>query len=118
MEDNLSLKALPTLEEIQKIFLGFPKGKSPGGDGVTYDFLQGCWDFVGVCCMSMVWAFWRDARLPKNPVNGIVKMIPKRSDLLKILDNWRNLMMLTTNYKIISKILAECLKPLVLKVVN
>lgn len=48
-----------------------------------------------------------------NIVNGVVKMIPNRFDLLKILDNWRNLTMLATTYEIISKILLERLKPLI-----
>lgn len=46
-------------------------------------------------------------------VNGIVKMIPKLVDVLEFLDNWRSLTMLTTMYKIISKILVEWIKPVV-----
>lgn len=38
-------------------------------------------------------------------------MVPKRSDLLESLDYWQNLTMLTTTYKVISKILVEHLKP-------
>lgn len=66
----------------------------------------------------MVLAFWSDAKLSPNMVNGIVKMTSKRSDQLEFLDFWRNLTMLTTTYKIISKILADRLKPIVPKVVN
>lgn len=59
----------------------------------------------------MVQEFWKDGCLSSNTINGIVKMIPKRPDLLDVLDNWRNLTMLTTTYKIISKILVESIKP-------
>lgn len=38
-EDNCTLKAIPTIEEIEIFLMGFPKGKSSRGDGVTYDFL-------------------------------------------------------------------------------
>lgn len=48
-----------------------------------------------------------------NSVNGIVKMVPKGYEMLENLDNWRNLTMLTTMYKIVSKILIEGLKPIV-----
>lgn len=116
--DNCLLRSLPTGDEIEKVVMGFPKGKSPGGDGVTYDFLQGCWGFVGDCYKDMILAFWNDAKLSANTVNGIVKMMPKRTDSLEILDNWRNLTMLTTTYKIISKILVERFKPIILKVVD
>lgn len=37
--DNRKLHAIPSGKEIERIVLGFPKEKLPGGDGVTYDFL-------------------------------------------------------------------------------
>lgn len=55
--DNRALKVLPNKEEVGKIVLGFPKGKSPGGDGITYNILQECWSYVGDYCMRMVMAF-------------------------------------------------------------
>lgn len=79
-QDNQILRTPPDAEEIEKVVLGFPKGKSPGEDGVTYDFLQESWELVGACCSDMVLAFWQDAKLSANTVNGIVKMIPKLSD--------------------------------------
>lgn len=66
----------------------------------------------------MVLAFWNDVQLSTNSINGIMKMTPKRNDLLEILDNCRNLTMLTTIYKIIVNLLAERLKPIVPKVVD
>lgn len=115
---NRLLKAMPTFNELEKVFLGFPMGKLLGGDGVTYDFVQACWGFVGNCCQAMVLSFWNDAKLSSNSVNKIVKMVPKRSNLLDFLDNWHNLTMLTTSYKIISKVLAERFKPIVPKIVD
>lgn len=53
-----------------------------------------------------------------NSINEIVKMTPKRNNALDLFDNWRNLTMLTTTYKIISKLLAKHFKPVVPKVVN
>lgn len=44
--DNWKLHAPPSDEEIELVVLGFPYEKSPGGDGVTYDFLKGYWDFM------------------------------------------------------------------------
>lgn len=94
------------------------KNKSFRGDGVTYNFLKGYWDFVGDRCKDMVLAFWSDAKLSPNSVNGIVKMAPKRNDQLEFLYFWRNLTMLTPMYKIFSKNLADIFKPIVPKIVN
>lgn len=73
---------------------------------------------MGPCYKKMILAFWSDTILSPNTINGIVKMTPKRSDLLVFLDNWRNLTMLTTTYKVISKLLTKRLKPIVPKVVD
>lgn len=116
--DNRKLQEPPTDGEIERIVLGFPKEKSPRGDGVTYDFLQGYWDFMGDCCEKMVLAVQCNAKLSHNIINGIIKMTPKRNDQLEFLDYWRNLTMLTTIYKVISKILAKRFKPIVPKIVN
>lgn len=48
----------------------------------------------------------------------IVKMTPKRSATLEVLDNWRNLTMITTTYKIICKFLAKHFMPIVPKIVE
>lgn len=56
--------------------------------------------------------------MTQNTVNDIVKMVSKGYEMLKNLDNWRNLTMLTTTYKIISKILFERLKPIVPNLVD
>lgn len=39
-EDNQLLKEVLDVDEIQRVVFAFPKGKSHGGGGVTYDFLQ------------------------------------------------------------------------------
>lgn len=39
-EDNEALKAIPLEDEINRIAFAFSRGKSPGGDGVTYEFSQ------------------------------------------------------------------------------
>lgn len=47
----------------------------------------------------MVLAFWNDAQLSTNTMNGIVKMALKGFDALDFLDNWSNLTMLTMTYR-------------------
>lgn len=59
----------------------------------------------------MVQAFWVDAKLTANMVNKKVEMVPKGYEMLECLDNYGNRTMLTTTYKIVSKILTKRLKP-------
>lgn len=69
-------------------------------------------------CRALAWAFWTDVRLTQNMVNGIVKMVPKGYKMLKDLDLWHNLTILTTTYKIVSKILTKRLKPMIPNLVD
>lgn len=66
----------------------------------------------------MVLSVWIDARLSTNTMNDIVKMEIKGFDTLDLLNNWRHLTMLTTTYKMISKLLVERFKPIIPKIVE
>lgn len=66
---------------------------------------------VKSCCIKLVREFWKDGKLMEKVESGIVKLVPKRVDLLEYLTNWRLLTMLTMTYKNVSKILVERLKP-------
>lgn len=65
----------------------------------------------------MVRAFWRDGKISKKMASGIIKLIPKGLLLMR-LGNWRPLMMLTTSYKILSKIIANRVKLIIARLVN
>lgn len=50
--------------------------------------------------------------MPLSSIVGVIKLIPKDGDL-SWLTNWRPIMMITMTYKIISKLLANRVKPLI-----
>ncbi|KAL3684212.1 hypothetical protein R1sor_002234 [Riccia sorocarpa] len=115
---SLLLEKIPDKEEIEKIIdlLPGPK-KSPRLDGVTSDAIKELWPWIRKDCRDMIVAFWLDGRLTVNTKKGVIKLIPKSEDRSKLKD-WRPILLLGITYKILSKLLAERLKPLLHELVN
>lgn len=102
---------IPDLAEVESVVKGLPSDKAPGLDGLTSEVLKACWSWVSVTCLELVQAFWKDGVLTISAVRGVLCLIPKGGDL-DFLRNWRPITMLNLVYKIISKLLANRLKPL------
>lgn len=83
--------------------------RSPGIDGLTSEFYKHfckCigMDFFGVFCES-----YRDGFLPTSCQRAVLSLLPKKGDLT-LLKNWRPVALLTTEYKLLSKCIANRLK--------
>lgn len=104
------IERLPTDKEIRKIVQSLPKAKAPGMDGMTTEVLQSCWSFIGPDCISMIIHFWTSGTLPHKSTTGVMKCIPKKVDTKRLKD-WRPLTMLPIVYKVIVKLLSECISP-------
>lgn len=61
-------------------------------------------------CLSLVQEFWWDGILTLVAARGVIRLLPK-SGALEFLNNWRPITLLTLIYKILSKILANRIKP-------
>ncbi|KAL3688200.1 hypothetical protein R1sor_014509 [Riccia sorocarpa] len=117
LDDNHVLEAIPSETEIEDLVQSLPKGKSPGVDGVTVEMLILCWPFVGTTCKAIIWAYWGDCSLGNIESVSIIKLLPKNVQK-KFLKNWRPISLTTLAYKLIAKILANRLKPLLNKVID
>lgn len=114
---NVALILSPSILEIEHVAMSFQNEKSPGLDGITIGVLHKCWPFIKFACFEMVLSFWQDGVMPLSALAGVIKLIPKDGDLSG-LTNWRPITMIMMTYKIISKLLANRLKPLIPRVVD
>ncbi|KAL3677187.1 hypothetical protein R1sor_027135 [Riccia sorocarpa] len=69
------------------------------------------WTDAKDLCMEMLLVFWRDEQLPTPAKKGVIKLLAKNEEKYK-LTNWRPITLQGITYKIISKILADSMKPL------
>ncbi|KAL3693786.1 hypothetical protein R1sor_007437 [Riccia sorocarpa] len=111
VEDSLQVDSIPTMEEIDLTVKSLKRGKSPGLDGVTSDMIQECWEFIKQDCYEMIWAFWDKKALLQKDSQGCIKLIAKNEDKQWI-KNWRPITLMSCTYKIIGKLIANRLKPL------
>jgi len=85
--------------------------KAPGPDGFNVDFFKACWDIVKLDNLNVV----KDARGGKTILKALntsfISLIPKQ-DLAQTTYKFRPITLCNVVYKIISKVVANRLKPL------
>ncbi|KAG7541208.1 Reverse transcriptase zinc-binding domain [Arabidopsis thaliana x Arabidopsis arenosa] len=100
-----------SLEEIVAVVFAMPLNKSPGPDGFSVEFFRASWDVVGKDVVEAVQEFFRNGRLLKDLNCTIIALIPKVPQACHLSD-FRPISCCNLIYKIISKIIANRMKPL------
>jgi hypothetical protein len=108
---NEALMRPVTMEEVEQVIWEMPKGKSPGPDGFTVDFYQACWLVI----KNEVWEVVEDSRKYKKFLPAFnatfLTLIPKE-DKVENPNKFCPISLCNVIYKLISKIIANRLKPL------
>jgi hypothetical protein len=104
--------------EIAEALLALPNNKSPGCDGLTADFYKKFWpDIKNIVCNSIRLAL-QSGELSIEQKRGVITLIPKSGKDLRFLQNWRPISLLNTDYKILAKLLALRLQPILPDIIN
>jgi hypothetical protein len=105
--DKINCDKNLTIEEIGIALKGLQNGKSPGTDGFTPDFYKFFWpDIKDTVFESLSYAFEVE-KLSIDQRRGVINLIPKKDKDPRQLKNWRPISLLNTDYKIITKVLAN-----------
>lgn len=97
--------------EIKNTLFALPLDKSPGLDGYSVEFFRSTWDVTGEDVIAAVREFFRNGRLLKDLNTTAIALIPKKPEACKLTD-FRPISCCNTIYKLISKIIANRLKPI------
>ena len=92
------------LEECTAAINSFTYNKSPGVDGLTYEFYRAFWNFSGPDLVSVLNASFREGKLSLSQRTGVISLLYKKGDKLDP-KNWRPITLLCSDYKILSKVL-------------
>jgi hypothetical protein len=106
--------SLVTLEEIKDIIFHFKKEKSPGPDGWTVEFFTYFFDLVGEDLLEMVEESRRLGKITGGLNATFLTLIPK-ANKPSTFDDFRLISLCNLCYKIISKIIANRIKPFLSK---
>lgn len=94
------------------------KKKSPGPDGLTYEFYLSNFDILKDDLLRLFNMYLNGSSIPpKEFTDGIITLIPKKGDLTN-LDNHRPISLLNTDYKLFTKIICNRMQKSVEKLVG
>ena len=82
------------------------KGKSPGSDGLSAEFYLAFWESLGQDLVESLNYAFECGELTISQRRGIITLIPKKSKDKTVLDNWRPISLLNTDYKIATRAIA------------
>lgn len=105
-EQKASLDAPLSIQEFGEAVLQMPNNKSPGLDGLTIEVYKVFWGKFKEAYFSAVQTAKTKGILLKAMRQGVITLIPKREKDLLSISNWRPIVMLTCDYKILAKVLA------------
>nr|GEV78255.1 transposon TX1 uncharacterized [Tanacetum cinerariifolium] len=93
-------------EEIKRAVWDCGSDKSPGPDGITFEFFKKFWTIVGGDVTNVIEEFFISSSFPKGCNSSFIALIPKVMDA-KHLKDFRPISLIGCQYKIIGKILAN-----------
>ncbi|XP_023193817.1 tyrosine-protein kinase SYK isoform X1 [Xiphophorus maculatus] len=106
-----------TLEEIHAALQSMEGGKAPGIDGLPSEFYRAFWSDLCVDLLEVFEESFAEGFLPQSCRRAVLTLLPKKGDLQEI-KNWRPVSLLCTDYKLLSKVLANRLKKVMEQVVH
>eukprot|EP00253_Pinus_taeda_P013620 PITA_13620 len=116
-EDN-NILLRPAIEaEIADIVWSMEPDKAPGPDGFSIHFYRKCWDLIKTDLTRMVHGFMRKAKIGGGINSTFLALIPKEASPSSF-DRYRPISLCNSSYKIVAKLLANRIKPLLQKLIS
>lgn len=114
---NSCLTRPVTAEEIKKAAFDVKGSSAPGEDGLTGIFYQRFWHIVGPGLVAEIQEFFRSSVMPEGWNHTQLSLLPKITNPSRMTD-MRPISLCSVQYKIISKILCNRLKIILLEIVS
>ncbi len=108
-DTNSQLENPLTLQELYAALQSMQGRKAPGIDGLSVEFYKAFWDILAHDILDVFKESLASGSLPLSCRRAVITLLPKKGDLRNI-KNWRPVSLLCTDYKILSKALANRLR--------
>jgi hypothetical protein len=116
-DQRSSLEEPPSLNEMTAALRGMKTNKSPGIDGLPVEFYRKFWDVIGEDLHAVYCETLSLGRFGDSQRTGVVRLLYKKGDK-RDLKNWRPITLLTVDYKILAKVLANRLSRVLPSVIH
>ena len=104
-------------DEVESILKTVDSKKSPGIDGIPYEFYQKVWDIIKDEFLSVIAVMKDQLTLSETQNLAVITLQPKEGDTQK-LSNWRPISLLCCDYKILAKIIANRFKNIIPNIIS
>ncbi|CAM2111957.1 unnamed protein product [Caretta caretta] len=105
VSDRDQLELPLTVAEFSEALRRMPTNKCPGMDWLTMEFYRVFWDVLSRDLVT-IWAeSLQSGVLPLSCRRAVLALLPKKGDL-RDLQNWRPVSLLSTDYKIVAKVIS------------
>ena len=115
MNDELTKEILE--ETITQVLHSFQKGKSPGPDGFTLEFFLGFYDLIKKDILAVVHESRKSGKVLGSMNSTLISIIPKKYKC-EGFEDYRPISCCNMIYKIIAKIIAQRIKPILSKAIT
>jgi exonuclease III len=96
--------------ECKQALFYMKNGKSPGSDGLTTEFYKIFWKDIGTYLVKSLNYSHKQGQLTELQTQSVITLLPKSGKDSTLLENWRPISLLNTDYKIATKAIANRLK--------
>ena len=86
--------------------------KSLGSDGLTVEFYKMFWNTIKQFYVNSINYSYENSHITALQKQGIITLIPKPNKEKTLLENWRPICLLNTDYKIAIKVIGNRVKQL------
>ena len=112
-----NLKKPIELFEIKKAIMQLENNKSPGSDGLTAEFYKTGFPLLGETMTLLYNYILRHGEMTESQKQAVITCLYKKGEKKEI-NNWRPISLLNTDYKILTKILANRLKHVLPQIIS
>jgi hypothetical protein len=117
-EDSKNELEIPFSDkEIEDVVKELPNEKSPGPDGFNNEFIKNCWSIIGEDVKILIRDFYNGSVNLESINSSFITLIPKL-DNPSTPNDFRPISLLNSVLKIITKLLANRLQKIILKLVH
>lgn len=116
-EENLSLLAIPTWEEVHATVRAMDGFSAPGPDGFGGCFFSHCWSIVASDVVLAVQSFFHAGFIMPHFNYNTLILVPKLQDSVSV-TNFRPIALANFVFKIITKIVADRLGPIAARIIS
>ena len=107
-----------TMEELKVALRQTKRNKCPGPDGISSDFYMMFFNKIGTILLEALQYAIKVGRVHTSSRNGIISLIPKADKSPNFLKNWRPIILLCTDYKLLAKIVSNRLRKVLDEIID